>query len=58
MFRHENGLIEFIGGHIEAGESIDEALKREAIISAPDHRWKQRHAEMMTAALAVIERIK
>lgn len=118
MFRHENGLIEFLGGHIETGESIEEAVRREAIeeggvilgdklhmvgylvfsgltpsynplyvskserfvpipdgtesrgrlvfpasevigaiSSAPDHKWKRRHVEMMTAALAAIQRV-
>lgn len=31
MFRHENGLIEFLGGHMEAGESVEDGVRREAM---------------------------
>lgn len=31
MFRHQNGLIEFLGGHVEAGESVEDGVRREAI---------------------------
>lgn len=31
MFRHRNGLIEYLGGHIEAGELTEDAVRRESI---------------------------
>lgn len=31
MFRHRRGLLDFLGGHIEAGESIEDAVRREAM---------------------------
>lgn len=34
MFRHQNGLIEFPGGHVEAGESVEDGVRREAIEEA------------------------